>query len=290
METAVAKLNFLLFVAVGCPKMSRGTRGRRGALLMSHAAAVVVCLVAVFGSNRRNTTAAAAQGASSGGGGCDFLPLQAPSVAALQAQGLWAGVDAALQDVGQLVQAAADNHSGTGFAVVVSYRGETVLQTGAGVARLLPNGSAVAPDADRSVWRLGSLTKLFTALLLARRVDEAGSGSNTTSAASSLSYDTPLSDLIPGFAPVGATPAQVRGVTLGALAGQLGGIVREPPRPCLVDQSDCNVTTAEMLPSVNALPLLWAPGVRPSYSNLVRECVRGVSERVRHWLGERVRK
>ena len=199
-------------------------------------------------------------------------------MAALQAQGLWAGVDAALQDVGQLVQAATANHSGIGFAVVVSYRGETVLQTGAGVARLLPNGTAVAPDADRTVWRLGSLTKLFTALLLARRVDEAGSGSSTTSrsdAASRLSYDTPLSDLIPGFAPVGASAAQVRGVTLGALAGQLAGIVREPPRPCVADQSDCNVTTAEVLPSINALPLLWAPGVRPSYSNLVRECVSG---------------
>lgn len=80
--------------------------------------------------------------------------------------------------------------------------------------------------------------------------------------------DAPLSDLLPAFAPAGATSIHLRALTLEALASQQSGIAREVPMPCAADVSDCNLSTAEVLPVVNELPLLWAPGRRPAYSNL----------------------
>jgi len=83
-----------------------------------------------------------------------------------------------------------------------------------------------------------------------------------------VSYDTALSEVMPGFAPKGASADDLRAVTLGAIAGQIGAVVREAPQPCSADESACNLTTQEILPAINALPLLWTPGVRPAYSNL----------------------
>ena len=48
----------------------------------------------------------------------------------------------------------------------------------------------------------------------------------------------------------------------------MSGMVREVPLPCRSDDSDCELTTADMVPALNGLPTLWAPDRRPAYSNL----------------------
>lgn len=187
---------------------------------------------------------------------CEFLTLSPPTVSSLQSQGLWEGVLSALIDVNDLVQQASLKNSNMGVVISVSYLNETIYQSVAGAAKYV-NGEAVPPTFDSTVWRLGSVTKVFTALMLMNQVD-----------AGLVSYDTALNQLMPGFSPSGASTEVIRSVTLGGLASQIAAVVREAPPPCAADSSSCGLTTDEVLPYINALPLLWAPGVRPAYSNL----------------------
>ena len=48
----------------------------------------------------------------------------------------------------------------------------------------------------------------------------------------------------------------------------MSGMVREVPLPCKGDESECDFTTAQMIPAINTLPTLWSPNRRPAYSNL----------------------
>ncbi|MES1154061.1 MAG: serine hydrolase, partial [Rhodanobacter sp.] len=70
-----------------------------------------------------------------------------------------------------------------------------------------------APDGD-TVFEIGSVTKTFTALLLARAVE-----------AKTVSLDTPLATLLPGF---NIPSRNGRPITLGLLAEQFSGLPRLP--------------------------------------------------------------
>ena len=102
-----------------------------------------------------------------------------------------------------------------------------------------------------SLFALGGLTKVLTAVLLLRAVDQGV-----------VMLDQPLGEVWPAAA--GLWPAAV---TLRTLAGMCAGLVREPP--CVPDA--CNVTSAQMLAELQAAgltTLLTPPYARAAYSDL----------------------
>ncbi|AEG43209.1 serine hydrolase [Isoptericola variabilis] len=133
----------------------------------------------------------------------------------------------------------------------------TTTVRGAGRARL-PDGGT--PDA-RTLFEIGSVTKTFTALVLARAVVEG-----------ELSLDTPVGDLVPEVAGLGRDG---RLVTLGHLATHTSGlprthvpIVRGSLEMLRGKDPYRDVTEASTLAAVRAGRLRRTPGSgRPSYSN-----------------------
>ena len=182
-------------------------------------------------------------------GGCQLLPVAPPGLATLRAGAGWGAIEEALSAVDAAVAAASAANQNMSIGVVAAYRGEVVHTTTAGAARYSPAGAAVPPD-DRTVWRIGSVTKVFTALALLKKADTGD-----------VSLDDKVRLHLPGF-------TLSDDITLRSLATQLSGMTREPPMPCQSDESRCNLTTDEILPELNKGPLLWSVNVRPSYSNL----------------------
>jgi CubicO group peptidase (beta-lactamase class C family) len=113
------------------------------------------------------------------------------------------------------------------------------------------------PVSGDSLFQIGSVTKVFTALALADAV-----------ARTEVTLDTPLAALLPGT----PTPATGAPITLGHLATHTSGLPRLPPgllRRALRSRSDPyrDVTTDYLLEALAATRLRSAPGTRVRYSN-----------------------
>jgi serine-type D-Ala-D-Ala carboxypeptidase/endopeptidase len=113
------------------------------------------------------------------------------------------------------------------------------------------------PVSGDSLFQIGSVTKVFTALALADAV-----------ARRELTLDTPLAALLPG------TPTSATGVpiTLGHLATHTSGLPRLPPgllRRAMRHRSDPyrDVTTEYLLSALDATRLRSEPGNTVRYSN-----------------------
>ncbi len=116
---------------------------------------------------------------------------------------------------------------------------------------------ATRPVSCDSLFQIGSVTKVFTALLLADAV-----------ARSEVTLDTPLAAVLP------ETPTSKSGVpvTLGHLATHTSGLPRLPPgllRRSLRSRADPyrDVTTEYLLAALAATRLRSEPGARIRYSN-----------------------
>ncbi|KAL9959505.1 hypothetical protein ACROYT_G032832, partial [Oculina patagonica] len=104
---------------------------------------------------------------------------------------------------------------------------------------------------DSTVYRIGSVTKIF-AVLLVYKLYEEGKFS---------SIDDPLSKYAPDFAI--KNPYTNENITLREISSQMSGLPREAP--CLFT---CNTTSAEQLALLKNRTLILPPWVEPSYSNL----------------------
>ena len=196
--------------------------------MFSTAVAAVLCLL---------TVTARAQ--------CPLQPLDPTSFNALKTSTGWSKITDALQKVDAAAAQFAKDNVGSGLAVVVTYQDTLVHQSSMGYAR-----ANIAPDYNRTIWRIASITKVFTALQLLQLADR-----------DLVHLDSAITDLVP-------TLTSVPGITLRSLATQMSGMVREVPLPCRGDDSDCAYTTEQMIPALNKLPVLWKPNRRPAYSNL----------------------
>jgi CubicO group peptidase (beta-lactamase class C family)/D-alanyl-D-alanine dipeptidase len=108
----------------------------------------------------------------------------------------------------------------------------------------------VPADGD-TVYRVGSVSKLFTDLALMQLVERG-----------KADLDAPVAALLPDFAPrnpFGGT------ITLRQLTAHRAGLVREPPAGHYFD--DSGVTLAQTVDSLNDTALVCAPGTRTKYSN-----------------------
>jgi D-alanyl-D-alanine-carboxypeptidase/D-alanyl-D-alanine-endopeptidase len=141
---------------------------------------------------------------------------------------------------------------GTGIAAAVVERGSPKLFS-RGVLRV---GTAV-PVSPQTVFEIGSVTKVFTSLLLAQMVLEG-----------KMDLHAPVEDYLPERVEIGAfegTP-----IALFDLATHYSGLPRIPPELMFADPANpYAVYTADMLYDfLAAYPLQRRPGERFEYSNL----------------------
>jgi CubicO group peptidase (beta-lactamase class C family)/D-alanyl-D-alanine dipeptidase/sugar lactone lactonase YvrE len=108
----------------------------------------------------------------------------------------------------------------------------------------------VRASAD-TVYRVGSVSKLFTDLAVMQLVEQ-----------NILDLDAPVADYLPEFRPESRfkTP-----ITLRHLMSHRAGLVREPPVGNYFDPGQPSL--AETVESLNRTALVYAPGTRTKYSN-----------------------
>ena len=133
-----------------------------------------------------------------------------------------------------------------GAAVVVSVRGQTVYRAARGMANL-EKGIALKSD---DVFRLGSITKQFTAVAILKLVDEGR-----------LKLDDEIGRHIPGYPDTG------KGVTIEQLLAHTAGVPSYTDSPEYAASMEKPVTHADMLARFAGKPLEFKPGTQWKYSN-----------------------
>ncbi|MFE7561913.1 serine hydrolase domain-containing protein [Kitasatospora sp. NPDC057500] len=169
-----------------------------------------------------------------------------------------------MNDLGSLVQQTADRVAGQGVgAVVAGLAGGTVEIRGAGRTGPGPAGGPPGPD---TLFEIGSVTKVFTSLALAR-LDLAGA----------VTLDEPLADLLADALPAGVTvPAKgEQPIALRHLATHTSGLPRLPagmllPALFTPHKPDpyAHCTPKWLLASLGRTKVRTTPGRGFRYSNL----------------------
>lgn len=112
------------------------------------------------------------------------------------------------------------------------------------------NQTQSLPD-DNTVYRIGSVTKIFPVLMMYKLYEEGKISS----------IDDPLITYAPSFDI--KNPFTGESITLRQIASQMSGLPREAP--CLFS---CNTTSAEQIALLRNRTLVLPPWTMPSYSNL----------------------
>lgn len=132
----------------------------------------------------------------------------------------------------------------------IFYR-DSVLWSGHRGTKLLPIRDGTGPDGN-TVYRIGSITKIFTVLLVYKLYEGRMIGS----------IDDPLSKYIPDFSI--KNPFTTENITLREIASQMSGLPREAP--CIYLCEGTNST--EQLKLLRNRSLILPSWTMPSYSNL----------------------
>jgi len=120
----------------------------------------------------------------------------------------------------------------------------------------------MAPATADTVYRVGSVSKLFTDIAVMQLVDE-----------TKLDLDAPVQTYLPEFAP--ANPFDVP-ITLRRLMSHRSGLVRESPVGNYFDPDE--PTLAETVASLNHTKLVYEPETKTKYSNAAISVVGSVLE------------
>ncbi len=142
---------------------------------------------------------------------------------------------------------------------------ETVWAAGFGLAR----PEADVPASASTIYRVGSVSKLFTDLAVMQLVERG-----------ELDLDVPITQYLPEFAlgaPISPTVSSTGTPTLRQLMSHRAGIVREPPVGHYF--ADDEPTLAQTVASLNGTPVIYEPGSRVKYSNAGIATVGYVLER-----------
>ncbi len=110
--------------------------------------------------------------------------------------------------------------------------------------------AGVRADA-RTVYRVGSVSKLFTDLAVMRLVEKG-----------QLDLDAPVSRYVPGFQPENPFGGDI---TLRRLTSHLAGLTREPPVGNYFDPDEPSLEAT--VGSLDSTALVYAPGTHTKYSN-----------------------
>jgi CubicO group peptidase (beta-lactamase class C family) len=142
----------------------------------------------------------------------------------------------------------------TALTVSVSYYDDTIFFAGVGVRRY-DTPTLQAPD-QNTIFRIGSISKLFTSLLVLVAVDQGLIGS----------LDEPVSRFVPldVLPPYGFTSIQAGNITWQQLLSHTSGLFREAP--CAAS-AGCRLPTNAILARLASRRLQTLPSTRAMYSN-----------------------
>ncbi len=107
------------------------------------------------------------------------------------------------------------------------------------------------PATDETVYRVGSVSKLFTDIAIMQLVEQG-----------KLDLDVPVTRYLPDFRP---RQTSQKAITLRQLMAHRSGLVREPPIGHYFDPT--LPTLAQTIGSLNQTTLIYQPEERPKYSN-----------------------
>lgn len=133
-----------------------------------------------------------------------------------------------------------------GFTVAIVYNGRTIFSSGYGFKTAV---DPATPDPFSSVFRIGSISKVFTTAFAYLARD-----------ARFLNFDAILQDYLGEFGGTG----KLDQTSLRSIFGHLSGLPREAP--CL--ENDCEILTKDILPAFENISRVYFPFTRPAYSNL----------------------
>jgi CubicO group peptidase (beta-lactamase class C family)/D-alanyl-D-alanine dipeptidase len=123
------------------------------------------------------------------------------------------------------------------------------------------------PATAETVYRVGSVSKLFTDVAIMQLVEEG-----------KLDLDAPVAKYVPEFKP--AYKEGEKPVTLRMLMAHRSGLVREAPVGNYFDPSEPSLEKSVL--SLNGLPLVYPPGERTKYSNAAIGLVGFVLQKTRN--------
>ncbi len=118
------------------------------------------------------------------------------------------------------------------------------------------------PATAETVYRVGSVSKLFTDIAIMQQVEHG-----------KLDLDTPVQHYLADFNPRGAAS---KGITLRQLMSHQSGLVRESPVGNYFDPTQPSL--AETVASLNSTELVYEPGSKTKYSNAAIAVVGSVLE------------
>lgn len=133
-----------------------------------------------------------------------------------------------------------------GLSIAVLQKGGDAPVTAAFGTACLENATPMTPQ---SVFKIGSVTKVFTGALIHKLIEEG-----------KLSYDTTIDRFFPGF-------PQAERITVRHLLEHTSGIMDMLRLPAVQANMAKYWTPAELIEMVRKQPLAFAPGSRQSYSN-----------------------
>lgn len=117
------------------------------------------------------------------------------------------------------------------------------------------DAAKTVPATAETVYRVGSVSKLFTDMAVMQLVEEG-----------KLDLDAPVTDYLPDFKPViPAAFEKPKSITLRMLMSHRSGLIREPPVGNYFDPTE--PTLEKTVASLNGIPLIYPPGERTKYSN-----------------------
>jgi serine beta-lactamase-like protein LACTB len=121
------------------------------------------------------------------------------------------------------------------------------------------------PATERTVYRVGSVSKLFTDVAVMQLVEKG-----------QLDLDAPVTAYLPDFKPV--VKPEHKPITLRMLMAHRSGLIREPPVGNYFDPT--GPTLEQTVASLNGIPLVYPPGERIKYSNAAIGVVGAVVQKV----------
>lgn len=177
-----------------------------------------------------------------------WMKASAAAIALAAAGAGWAVPPADLKAKADAYLASAYPEAGPGAAVIIVDDGKTVYAGGRGLADL----EAKTPITPRTVFRLGSITKQFSAAVVMQLVDEG-----------KVSLDDPVSKYVPSLKEPGA------GATVRQALNHTIGIQSYTGIPGWMKEENTNrpYTTEEMIALFKDLPSPSKPGEKWAYNN-----------------------
>ena len=190
-----------------------------------------------------------------------FFGIAAFVTAAIAGASAAAAPPADLRAKADAIVAAAFPADGPGGAVIITRGGETIYRAGRGLADV----EARRPVRPDSVFRLGSLTKQFTAAVIVQLVQEGR-----------ISLDDPVTRFLPDYPQPGAA------ATVRQLLNHTSGIQSYTGIPGWMVEENTNrpYTTAEMIALFRDRPPPTPPGQAWAYNNSGYVLLGAIIERV----------